>query len=158
MPAPLNAALYARESSVEERIRKREVKVCPVVLRKSGNYRELLLFEHPLADVQLVKGTLEPSDISIESAALRELEEESGLSSVSSAHYLDCWESGFQNQLWYFVLCEIDQELPNSWSFFTQDDGGHEFSFFWHKVGSKPDFKCHKVFFDAIKQVEILCI
>ncbi|MBG0757385.1 NUDIX hydrolase [Vibrio cidicii] len=143
---------------MEERIRKREAKVCPVVLRKSGNYRELLLFEHPLADVQLVKGTLELSDISIESAALRELEEESGLSSVSSAHYLDCWESGFQNQLWHFVLCEIDQELPNSWSFFTQDDGGHEFSFFWHKVGSKPDFKCHKVFFDAIKQVEILCI
>ncbi|TOM29743.1 DNA mismatch repair protein MutT, partial [Vibrio parahaemolyticus] len=29
---------------MEERIRKREVKVCPVVLRKSGNYRELLLF------------------------------------------------------------------------------------------------------------------
>ncbi|EGQ8176565.1 DNA mismatch repair protein MutT, partial [Vibrio vulnificus] len=22
----------------------------------------------------------------------------------------------------------------------------------------QPDFKCHKVFFDAIKQVEILCI
>ncbi|EMK3386177.1 NUDIX hydrolase [Vibrio parahaemolyticus] len=143
---------------MEERIRKREVKVCPVVLRKSGNYRELLVFEHPLAEVQLVKGTLEPSDISIESAALRELEEESGLSSVSSAHYLDCWESGFQNQQWHFVLCEIDQELPNSWSFFTQDDGGHEFNFFWHKVGSKLDFKCHKVFFDAIKQVEILCI
>ncbi|ELP5903367.1 NUDIX domain-containing protein, partial [Vibrio vulnificus] len=60
---------------MEERIRKREVKVCPVVLRKSGNYHELLLFEHPLADVQLVKGTLEPSDISIESAAMRELEE-----------------------------------------------------------------------------------
>nr|WP_153646165.1 NUDIX domain-containing protein [Vibrio parahaemolyticus] len=117
-----------------------------------------MLFEHPLADVQLVKGTLKPSDISIESAALRELEEESGLSSVLSAHYLDCWESGFQNQLWHFVLCEIDQELPNSWSFFTQDDGGHEFNFFWHKVGSKPDFKCHKVFFDAIRQVEILCI
>ncbi|HFQ5285741.1 TPA: NUDIX domain-containing protein, partial [Vibrio vulnificus] len=98
---------------MEERVRKREVKVCPVVLRKSGNYRELLLFEHPLADVQLVKGTLESSDISIESAALRELKEESGLSSVSSAHYLGCWESGFQNQLWHFVLCEIDQELPN---------------------------------------------
>ncbi|EGQ7759858.1 NUDIX domain-containing protein [Vibrio vulnificus] len=143
---------------MEERVRKREVKVCPVVLRKSGNYRELLLFEHPFADVQLVKGTLEQSDISIESAALRELEEESGLSSVSSTHYLGSWESGFQNQLWHFLLCEIDQEPPNTWSFFTQDDGGHEFNFFWYKLGSKPDFKCHKVFFDAIKQVENLCI
>ncbi len=154
----LNKALYARESSVEERIRNREVKVCPVVLRKSGNNRELLLFEHPLAEVQLVKGTLEQSDISIESAALRELEEESGLSSVSRTHYLGSWESGFQNHLWHFVLCEIKQQLPNNWSFITQDDGGHEFNFFWHKVGSHPEFKCHKVFSDAIKQVEILCI
>ncbi len=106
----------------------------------------------------MVKGTLEQSDISIESAALRELEEESGLSSVSRTHYLGSWESGFQNHLWHFVLCEIEQQLPNNWSFFTQDDGGHEFNFFWHKVGSHPEFKCHKVFSDAIKQVEILCI
>ncbi|MDN3617236.1 NUDIX domain-containing protein [Vibrio gallaecicus] len=143
---------------MEERIRKREVKVCPVVLRKSGNNLELLLFEHPLADVQLVKGTLELSDISIESAALRELEEESGLSSVSRTHYLGCWESGFQNHLWHFVLCEIAPKLSNNWSFFTQDDGGHEFNFFWHKIGSKVDFKCHRVFSDGIKQVEIMCI
>ncbi|EPZ2383055.1 NUDIX hydrolase [Vibrio parahaemolyticus] len=143
---------------MEERIRKREVKVCPVVLRRSGNNHELLLFELPLADIQLVKGTLEQLDISIESAAIRELEEESGLSNVSCTHYLGCWESGFQNHLWHFVLCEIDQKLPNRWSFFTQDDGGHEFNFFWYKIGSKPDFKCHKVFSDAIKQVEIMCI
>ncbi|EGQ7975962.1 NUDIX domain-containing protein [Vibrio parahaemolyticus] len=143
---------------MEERIRNREVKVCPVVLRKSGNNRELLLFEHPLAEVQLVKGTLEQSDISIESAALRELEEESGLSSVSRTHYLGSWESGFQNHLWHFVLCEIEQQLPNNWSFFTQDDGGHKFNFFWYKVGKHPEFKCHKVFSDAIKRIEIMCI
>ena len=154
----LNRALYARESPVKERIHNREVKVCPVVLRNSGNSSELLLFEHPLADVQLVKGTLELTDVSIESAGLRELKEESGISKVSNTKYLGSWESGFQNQLWHFVLCETEQNLPNRWSFYTQDDGGHEFSFFWHKVGDKPKFKCHKVFSDAIKQVEIMCI
>ncbi|MEL6115889.1 NUDIX domain-containing protein [Photobacterium sp. SP02] len=145
-------------SSVKERIQNREVKVCPVVLRHSGNALELLLFEHPLADVQLVKGTLELIDSSIESAALRELKEESGISKVLSTKYLGSWESGFQNQQWHFVLCETEQNLPNHWSFYTHDDGGHEFNFFWYKVGDKPEFKCHKVFSDAIKQIEIMCI
>ncbi|EOU2464937.1 NUDIX domain-containing protein [Vibrio navarrensis] len=140
------------------RLKNREIKVCPVVLRKVGEVYELLLFEHPLADVQLVKGTLESTDESFESAALRELEEESGISNVSSSRYLGYWESGFQNQQWHFVSCEIQDELPNQWSFFTQDDGGHEFKFFWHQLKTQLNFKCHKVFSDAIKQVEILCI
>ncbi|WP_159657767.1 NUDIX hydrolase [Vibrio atypicus] len=139
-----------------KRVQNREIKVCPVVLRKSGSTVELLLFEHPLAGVQLVKGTLEMKDSAVESAALRELEEESGISKVSSTKYLGSWESGFQNQLWHFVLCEISENLPNNWRFYTQDDGGHEFSFFWHKLESNPKFKCHKVFSGAIKQVEIL--
>ncbi|HHF0560460.1 TPA: NUDIX domain-containing protein [Vibrio antiquarius] len=141
-----------------ERVQNREVKVCPVVLRKSGSALELLLFEHPLANVQLVKGTLELTDCSVESAALRELKEESGISNVANTKYLGSWESGFQNQHWHFVLCEIAQDLPNSWRFYTQDDGGHEFSFFWHKLGENPTFKCHKLFSNAIKQVEMLCI
>ncbi|EJL7824872.1 NUDIX domain-containing protein [Vibrio parahaemolyticus] len=104
---------------MKERIHNREVKVCPVVLRNSGNSSELLLFEHPLADVQLVKGTLELTDVSIESAGLRELKEESGISKVSNTKYLGSWERGFQNQLWHFVLCETEQNLPNRWSFYT---------------------------------------
>ncbi len=56
-----------------KRIENREVKVCPVVLRKSLSALELLLFEHPLADVQLVKGTLELTDSSVESADLGSL-------------------------------------------------------------------------------------
>ncbi len=84
-----------------KRVQNREIKVCPVVLRKSGSTVELLLFEHPLAGVQLVKGTLEMKDSAVESAALRELEEESGISKVSSTKYLGSWESGFQNQLWH---------------------------------------------------------
>ena len=141
-----------------KRIQNREVKVCPIVLRKSGSTLELLVFEHPLADVQLIKGTLELTDSSVESAALRELEEESGISKVSSTKYLRSWERGFQNQLWHFVLSEVSESLPNNWTFYTQDDGGHEFNFFWHKLGDSPKFKCYEVFVKAIKQVENLCI
>lgn len=42
-------------------------KVCPLVLRKQN--REILLFKHPLAGVQLVKGTVEPFDCDFLSAA-----------------------------------------------------------------------------------------
>ncbi|MFH0261396.1 NUDIX hydrolase [Vibrio maritimus] len=139
------------------RIRNREIKVCPVVLRKSAGSIELLLFEHPLAQIQLVKGTLEATDNSIEEAALRELREESGVQHVVSTEYLGCWESGYENQLWHFVLCGV-KDLPNEWSFYTQDDGGHEFKFFWHRLGEAPKFKSHQLFFDAIDQVEIMCI
>ncbi|MGR5554193.1 NUDIX hydrolase [Vibrio alfacsensis] len=143
---------------MKARLRNREVKVCPLVLRNDGESFELLLFEHPLAGVQLVKGTVEMSDDSLESAALRELKEESGISSVSTTRYLSSWESGYQNQLWHFVLCDVSETLPAVWSFYTQDDGGHEFSFFWHKLGNPINLKCHKLFSDAIKQVEILCL
>lgn len=79
-------------------------KVCPVVLRKQN--QELLLFKHPLAGIQLVKGTIETFDESYITAAKRELAEESGITHVISARYLCSWDSGFQNQVWHFVSCE----------------------------------------------------
>lgn len=137
------------------RIVNREVKVCPVVIRGVGGQRELLLFEHPLAGVQLAKGTMELTDRSIESAALRELKEESGIFSVSATEYLGSWESGYQNQLWHFVHCDLSVILPDHWTFFAQDDGGHEFRFFWHQIGVPITFNCHKIFLDAIEQIEL---
>lgn len=55
-------------------------KVCPVVLRQGNEGTEILVFRHPLAGVQLVKGTREAGE-SIAQAALRELAEESGITS-----------------------------------------------------------------------------
>lgn len=69
-------------------------KVCPVVLRNQN--QEILLFKHPLAGVQLVKGTVEVFDESYIIAAKRELAEESGITHVRSARYLCSWDSGFQ--------------------------------------------------------------
>jgi len=125
-------------------------KVCPVVLRDQNN--EILLFKHPLAGVQLVKGTVEPLDYDFLSAAKRELAEESGIELVNQTTYLGAWESGFQEQIWHFVLCECEA-LPEQWVFHTQDDGGHDFEFFWHKVTKDISFRAHPVFQHALEQV-----
>ncbi len=53
-------------------------KACPVVLSSVLPYK-ILLFRHPLAGVQLVKGTIEKGETPSE-AVLRELAEESGIS------------------------------------------------------------------------------
>ena len=49
-------------------------KVCPVILRKKNQILEVLLFKHPTAGIQLVKGTIEKSE-RIFQAAIRELYE-----------------------------------------------------------------------------------
>ena len=53
-------------------------KVCPIVSRCSNATPEILMFRHLLAGIQLVKGTVEPSENPAD-AARRELFEESGL-------------------------------------------------------------------------------
>ena len=128
-------------------------KVCPVVLRKQN--QELLLFKHPLAGIQLVKGTIETFDESYITAAKRELAEESGITHVISARYLCSWDSSFQNQVWLFVLCEC-ADLEDSWTFHTQDDGGHDFAFFWHHIGSDISSQAHTVFQNALEKVRKL--
>jgi hypothetical protein len=39
-------------------------KACPIVLHNRNNHQEILVFNHPLAGSQLVKGTVEPLAIS----------------------------------------------------------------------------------------------
>lgn len=56
-------------------------KVCPVVLRKQN--QELLLFQHPLAGIQLVKGTVETFDESYITAAKRSWLKNLGLRTLS---------------------------------------------------------------------------
>lgn len=55
-------------------------KSCPVVLRGRETL-EILAFEHPLAGLQLVKGSVEPGEPT-DLAAIRELKEEAGIQST----------------------------------------------------------------------------
>lgn len=135
----------------EQRRLRREIKVCPVVIRSQNNKAEILLFRHPLAEVQLVKGTLEVNETPL-SAALRELHEESGINNVRKLDALGSWESGFQHQLWYFFVCHVDR-LAERWSYHTNDDGGHWFEFFWCDLDKVCTLPMHTVFQSAIKEL-----
>jgi 8-oxo-dGTP pyrophosphatase MutT (NUDIX family) len=56
-------------------------KVAAFILRGEGAERELLLFRHPTAGIQLPAGTVEPGE-TVEAAVLREVQEETGLAQV----------------------------------------------------------------------------
>ncbi|MEG2468886.1 MAG: NUDIX domain-containing protein [Comamonas sp.] len=125
-------------------------KACPVVIRGQGAI-EILAFEHPLAGLQLVKGTIETGESS-RAAALRELREESGLSASNVSADLGIWTSGYANQIWAFHLCEVDSPLE-SWIHRTSDDGGHDFKFFWYPLSQQPNEQWHSLFQGALKYI-----
>jgi 8-oxo-dGTP pyrophosphatase MutT (NUDIX family) len=66
-------------------------KVTAFVTRMVHGRRELLLFEHPYAGIQLPAGTVEPGEAP-EAAAIRETQEETGLIDVAIEQYLDTHE------------------------------------------------------------------
>ena len=104
------------------------LKAVPVVLRSASEDAEILVFEHPQAGVQLVKGTVEHGE-SIDQAAIRELAEEAGIRGAVCESDLGAWESGHEGQLWHFREMRVPISLPSSWEHYTQDGGGHVFKF-----------------------------
>ncbi|MGE7956580.1 NUDIX hydrolase [Pseudomonas sp. NPDC089530] len=122
-------------------------KACPVVLRE-GETLEILAFEHPLAGLQLVKGSVEPGEPT-EMAAARELFEEAGIQGMV-VRALGTWHSPVTGHLWAFHECHVAQDLPETWVHQAEDDGGHEFRFFWHPLMSEPSEAWHQLFKDAL--------
>ena len=123
-------------------------KVCSVIL-SSARRPKIHLFHHPQAGVQLVKGTIEKGEAPCR-AALRELAEESGISTATIEDDLGCWDSGHQGQIWSFQLCQVIGPLPEQWSHQTLDDHGHLFEFFWASLDHLPYGDCHPVFRRAL--------
>ncbi|WP_337171385.1 NUDIX domain-containing protein [Gemmatimonas aurantiaca] len=128
------------------------VKVVPVVLRRQGDRFEVLVFEHPLAGTQLVKGNVEAGE-AIAAAAARELLEESGVIGAVSVRELGAWHQGPPGQVWHF--CEMaTSSLPNTWDHDTADDGGHRFTFWWHPIAERAPPSCSRIFVDALAFVQ----
>jgi hypothetical protein len=64
---------------------------------------------------------------------------------------LGTWHSASTGHTWAFHQCQVAEELPDTWTHFAEDDGGHEFQFFWHSLASEPSEEWHQVFKDALK-------
>ncbi|MCG2591513.1 NUDIX domain-containing protein [Ramlibacter sp. XY19] len=112
---------------------------------------EMLAFAHPLAGLQLVKGTIEPGE-TVEAAALRELREESGITQARIVQDLGSWDPDPGSPRWHFVVCAVDEALADHWTHQAADDGGHAFRFFWHPLAADPaPEQWHAVYLDALK-------
>ena len=111
-------------------------KLCPVLFRNAGMGRELLVFRHPSAGIQLVKGTREAGEPR-EAGALRELAEESGISTAVVIGELGASATIAAGEVWHFVQVQAGP-LPDRWDFDTAGGGGLRFSFFWWPLGDDP--------------------
>src|SRR5262245_39015618 len=127
----------------------RPTKVCPVVVRLGAGGYELLVFRHPTAGVQLVKGTVERDEDPAQ-AALRELAEESGITAADIGRSLGVWDSGYEHQVWAFFEVRVSEALPAEWKHFARDGGGQEFVFSWHPLSQPPTTEWHSLFVGAL--------
>ena len=71
-------------------------KVTAFIVRESNGAKELLVFKHPTAGVQIPAGTVESGE-DIETAVKRETYEETGLQFVEIEKYLGCMENELEN-------------------------------------------------------------
>jgi 8-oxo-dGTP pyrophosphatase MutT (NUDIX family) len=124
-------------------------KACPVVLRERYGATEILVFRHPAGDIQLVKGTIEHGE-SPADAAVRELLEESGITAIGITRDLGLWDAEFEYQVWSFHLCEVTEQ-PDTWTFFTADEGGMDFELFWIPFNADTNDEWHPVHKNALQ-------
>ena len=71
-------------------------KVTAFIVRENNGVKELLVFKHPTAGIQIPAGTVE-EDEDLETAVKRETEEETGLRFVNIEKYLGCFENELED-------------------------------------------------------------
>lgn len=126
-------------------------KACAVVLRGGGPDTEILVFRHPLAGVQLVKGSVEPGEAAAD-ATMRELGEEAGITGRAVLGSLGVSETIAAGQVWHFFRFD-GAGLPERWMHRCADDGGHDFAFFWHRLADAPGDDWYPIFMAALAHV-----
>lgn len=126
-------------------------KACPVVLRIRDSQPEVLVFRHPLAGIQLAKGTIEPGESS-QSALERELKEEAGITLKAEYPLLE-WQRSPDEPTWGIWVMESGDHLPDHWDHYCEDDDGQLFQYFWHPLSQLPDSDWHPVFTDALAAI-----
>ena len=71
-------------------------KVTAFIVRERDGVKELLVFKHPTAGIQIPAGTVEKGE-DIETAVKREVYEETGLQFVEIGNYLGCFENELES-------------------------------------------------------------
>lgn len=144
---------------------KKVLKACPCVLKKFEKKWFILAFKHPLAGNQIPKGTVEPNE-KIESAVLRELKEESGITKARVKSFIGKFDrfvgSGpneneeLEHHEWYLFYVRIENKLPKTWKHNAEgslEEEGLVFQFFWQELsGNYPNY--HECFLKTMKIVE----
>ena len=121
-------------------------KAAACVVRSSDRGPELLVFRHPLAGIQLPKGSIEAGERAADAAA-RELAEESGVLAVHVVRRIGQHEFAADGsdtepvacEVWHTFLLTAAEDLPDRWSHRASgsaDEAGLVFEFFWMSIAA----------------------
>lgn len=133
-------------------------KAVAAVVSDATTEPHLLVFDHPTAGTQLVKGTVEDGE-TIASAVIRELFEESGLVVDSAGFHVGDWErtvGGGPDEMgpieintWHLFIVPDPGRYPTSWQHEASGspaEDGLVFAFRWIPINEHLNEALHPLF------------
>lgn len=140
-------------------------KAVAAVIRDTDRASELLVFRHPVAGVQIPKGTVE-GDETIEAATLRELKEESGLELSIVPNFIGTWErivgggpdenGPLEINIWHISILKPGFNLPKEWSHHATGSPAEEgliFDFFWEPIDNTLSERLDPLFAPTVDMI-----
>lgn len=140
-------------------------KALTAVLRSGADDPQVLVFRHPTTGLQLPKGTVEPME-DMQSAARRELLEESGLALDTPLDLIGTWdrivgggphENGpLEINSWHIFSTWADEPLPDQWDHEAKGspaETGLVFSFSWLPLNDGFPARLDPIFENAARMI-----